>query len=208
MQRYFAKEKLNDCFILEDSDYYHIRVVMRMKDLDEIVVIYNSSAYLCYLQNVSSDMKVFIKEEMSIKESKIPFVRLVIPALKEQKMDYIFQKATELGVSEFVLYEAKRSVEVPNIIGIKKLEELCNLDGVKLVCSTREKTENIKKLLKNVDICAKMNVVIGPEGGLEEQEEKRLEELEFIPITLGNRIMRVETVPLFMMSVINYEYME
>lgn len=52
------------------------------------------------------------------------------------------------------------------------------------------------------------NVVIGPEGGLEEQEEKRLEELEFIPITLGNRIMRVETVPLFMMSVINYEYME
>jgi len=180
-------------------------------------------------------MKVFIKEEISIKESKIPFVRLVIPALKEQKMDYIFQKATELGVSEFVLYEAKRSVvkvkdfdkkvirwnkivkeaseqshrlEVPNIIGIKKLEELCNLDGVKLVCSTREKTENIKKLLKNVDICAKMNVVIGPEGGLEEQEEKRLEELEFIPITLGNRIMRVETVPLFMMSVINYEYME
>ena len=109
MQRYFAKEKLNNCFILEDSDYYHIRVVMRMKDLDEIVVIYNSIAYLCYLQNVSSDMKVFIKEEMSIKESKIPFVRLVIPALKEQKMDYIFQKATELGVSEFVLYEAKRS---------------------------------------------------------------------------------------------------
>ena len=51
-----------------------------------------------------------------------------------------------------------------------------------------------------------MNIVIGPEGGLEEQEEKDLK--GFQAVTLGARIMRAETVPLFIMSVINYEYME
>ena len=30
----------------------------------------------------------------------------------------------------------------------------------------------------------------------------------FVNATLGNRIMRVETVPLFIMSIVNYEYME
>ena len=33
-------------------------------------------------------------------------------------------------------------------------------------------------------------------------------EMNFIPTTLGNRIMRAETVPLFILSVINYEFME
>ena len=41
MQRYFAKNKINNSFILEDSDLYHIKTVMRMKNDDEIEVIYD-----------------------------------------------------------------------------------------------------------------------------------------------------------------------
>ena len=47
------------------------------------------------------------------------------------------------------------------------------------------------------------------------QDEKSWNEVKnqlnnngFISTTLGNRIMRVESVPLFILSVINYEYME
>ena len=50
--------------------------------------------------------------------------------------------------------------------------------------------------------------VIGPEGGLDELEEKLLNEYGFASTTFGSRILRVETVPLFIMSIINYEYME
>ena len=53
-----------------------------------------------------------------------------------------------------------------------------------------------------------MSILIGPEGGLSKQEENWLIEKNFVPITLGPRIMRVETVPLYLMSIINYEYME
>ena len=39
-------------------------------------------------------------------------------------------------------------------------------------------------------------------------EEEYLNNNEYSSITLGNRIMRVETVPLFVLSAINYECME
>ena len=50
--------------------------------------------------------------------------------------------------------------------------------------------------------------MIGPEGGLDISEEEKLNEIGFVSTTLGPRIMRVESVPLFVLSIINYEFME
>lgn len=235
MQRYFSTKRLDNQLFLKEEDYYHIKVVMRMKSMDQIIVVYQETPYLCHLQIQDDDLSILIDEELEVMNETIPYVRLIIPVLKEQKLDYILQKATELGASEIVFYQAIRSVvkindidkkiirwqrilkeaseqshrnTIPKITGIYKIKELHDLDGVKFLCSTREKTENIKKVLKKINVCDKINVVIGPEGGLEEGEESALLQSEFLPITLGNRIMRVETVPLFIMSVINYEYME
>ena len=91
------------------------------------------------------------------------------------------------------------------IDSIKKLEKL---DGLKIVCSTKKNLNNIKRVLTENKNCDTINVVIGPEGGLDEIEEKMLNEYGFISTTFGSRILRVESVPLFIMSVINYEYME
>ena len=51
MQRYFAKEKNNNEFILVDDDMRHIKLVMRMKNNDEMIVVQNKIPYLCYLDN-------------------------------------------------------------------------------------------------------------------------------------------------------------
>ena len=77
-----------------------------------------------------------------------------------------------------------------------------------MVCSTIEKQNTIKKVFKNNYNCDKINMLIGPEGGISPKEEEILINNGFIPVSLGNRIMRVETVPLYLMSIINYEYME
>jgi len=53
-----------------------------------------------------------------------------------------------------------------------------------------------------------MYIVVGPEGGLSTSEEDELNSLGFVSITLGKRIMRVETVPIFILSILNYELME
>ena len=150
-------------------------------------------------------------------------------------MDYILQKATELGIEEIIPFYSKRGIikekedsnkkiirwkrivkeaseqthrnDIPKINDIKKLEEI-DLDGTNLICSTVEQSRNIKKVLKTINKYDRINVVIGPEGGLDSLEEENLIKNGYIPITLGNRILRVETVPLFIMSTINYEFME
>ena len=50
----------------------------------------------------------------------------------------------------------------------------------------------------------KILVLVGPEGGISEQELNILKENGFIPIGLGRRILRTETAPLFIMSLLSY----
>ena len=91
---------------------------------------------------------------------------------------------------------------------LKNMKELDKLNGLKIICSTREKTKNIKNIMKKNQKCDRINLVIGPEGGLTEEEEEHLNKMGFISTSLGSRIMRVETVPMFVLSIINYEFME
>lgn len=236
MQRYFSQRKEENYLYLKEEDLYHIRVVMRKKEKDPIEVVYQNELYFCEIINPEKENKVKIisKEEENRENRELV---LIIPLLQEQKMDYILQKATELGVTKFIPYYAERSViklnakkeeskrerwsrickeaseqskrlDIPIITKVHTLEELSNLEGVSIVCSTTEKDKTLKNLLHSLSNCDKMNMIVGPEGGLSPREEDYLVKSGFERVTLGKRIMRVETVPLFLMSAITYEYME
>ncbi|WP_214802704.1 16S rRNA (uracil(1498)-N(3))-methyltransferase [Exiguobacterium sp. ERU656] len=49
-------------------------------------------------------------------------------------------------------------------------------------------------------------VVIGPEGGLTETEVTRLTDAGFLPASLGRRILRTETAPLYVLSAVSYHF--
>ena len=234
MQRYFAVDKKDNLFILEDSDLHHISNVMRMKNGEFIEVVFDKVLYRC---KVVFDSSISIVYD-SILPSNSDFfdVVLIVPVLKEQKMDFVLQKATELGVTRIIPIVTERCVvkvsdkeakkldrwsrivkeaseqckriSVPVIDSICSISDLNFSDGVKLVCSTRENQKNIKNVMHNLNGCAKMYIVVGPEGGLSTSEEDLLNSLGFVSITLGKRIMRVETVPIFILSILNYELME
>lgn len=233
MQRYFALEKEKNKFILRNDDYYHIKTVMRMQPGSKIEVVYENMPYLCELNN---NYEPEITEKLNKTELNCE-INLILPLLKEQKMDLVLQKSTELGVNNIYLFNSKRSIvrfdvckeprkldrwskickeaseqskrcTIPSINIIYKLDDLANLDGLKLICSTAEIKNNLKKVLQSNKNCAKINLIVGPEGGFDPKEEARLIEIGFIPITLGNTILRVETVPMFLIGAINYEYME
>ena len=233
MQRYFALEKKENLFVLKNDDYYHIKVVMRLKIGEKVEVVYNQEAYLCKIIN---NYQIEIVKKIESKQAEISTI-LILPLLKEQKIDLILQKSTELGISEIVFFNAKRSiikldekqelkkierwkkickeaaeqskrVTIPNIKILKNINDLENFEGLKLICSTIENNNNLKKVLQANKKCVKINMIVGPEGGFEPNEEQNIINFGFIPVSLGNTIMRVETVPIFLLSVINYEYME
>ncbi len=235
MQRYFAKEKQENNFILNDNDLYHITTVMRMKTNDKIEVVYNNILHICTL-NISNDIKIIIEKEIKAEDNN-KRINLILPLLKEQKQDLVIQKATELGVNKLIFLQTERTlVKIEENKKIKKLErwykiakeaseqskrldipvieikndlkDLNNLKGLNLVCDTKETKKNIKNALKNQGMYDTINIVIGPEGGLSNKEIEYLNKIGFESITFGNRILRVETVPIYLLSIINYELME
>ena len=105
MQRYFGISKTDNRLILEESDYHHIKNVMRFKMGDMIEVVIDDKVYLTKLNDdlISST----IVNEIS-SNSPTYKINLFIPILVEEKIDLILQKCTELDVSSFTFVNMER----------------------------------------------------------------------------------------------------
>ena len=160
------------------------------------------------------------------------YLTVALSLVNEQKMDLILQKLTELGVSKIIPVKTERSIiklddkketkkivrwqtickeaseqskrtSIPEVTNIMKLEELTKLDSeLKLICSLNDKTKPLAEYL-NKGIKSIM-FTIGPEGGFTEKEETFLMNNGFLPVSLGKRVMRVETAAIYVASIINY----
>lgn len=232
MQRYFAKE-YKDNLILETSDIHHIKNVMRMKEKDLIEVVYDDILYICRI-NSFAPFSLTIEKKIE-KENKLNITLVVALALvKEQKMDLILQKLTELGVSTIIPVNMKNSIvkldqerykkkkirwenickeaseqskrtNIPVIEDIKNIEDLVKIDSdIKLIASTKEKEKKFDYYLQKTKECATIMIVIGPEGGIDEKEEIYLCDNGFDRVSFGNLIFRVETACIYAASIINY----
>ncbi len=101
--------------------------------------------------------------------------------------------------------------EIRNIINIEKVTQLIKEYDSVIVAYENEKSNTIKHELLNLKEKIETNnnikiaLVIGPEGGLEEKDVELLKQNGAKIVTLGNRILRTETVALNVLSIIMYE---
>lgn len=235
MQRYFSNELENDKLILDTNDLNHIKNVMRFKENDEITVVYDKKVFLCSLNSDLKSCKI-IKE--TAYDEEYYTLRLFVPILQEDKMDLILQKGTELGVKEFIPVEMTRckykissdkkdkKIErwkkickeaseqsernfIPEIKKIISFKEIDSNANYLLVCSLeKENTKSIHEAFKKTTNNDIINIVFGPEGGLTKEEELFLQEKGYDLLTFGSQILRTETVPLYISSIIRYIYMK
>ena len=236
MQRYFAKDFIDDKPVLYDSDIKHIIKVMRLVSGDYFEVVYDKMVYHCKIENTIPFS--YIIESTSNEEDKTIGLTVAVGLVQEQKMDLILQKLTELGVETIIPLKTERSIVklddirfakklvrwqmickeaseqsfrnvIPNITNVMTIDDLKNVDiDTKLVCSTKEKDNIINKYVDNLSKDDNIIFVIGPEGGLSINEEEKLNSYGYNSISLGNRILRVETATFFVASIINYINME
>ena len=98
---------------------------------------------------------------------------------------------------------------IKNIVNVEKIIQLIKEYDCVIVAYENEKNNTIKRELleikENIHDKVKIAVVIGPEGGLEEKDVEMLKQNGTKIVTLGNRILRTETVALNILSVIMYE---
>ena len=114
-------------------------------------------------------------------------------------------------ISEVAAKQCGRNIipKINNIVNVKEVCNLCNEYDIVLIAYENEKENTLKKELKNLKKLdkeeIKVAVIIGPEGGIEPEEIEMFEENGAKIITLGNRILRTETVALSVLSIIMYE---
>lgn len=241
MHKFFVpKDKIiNNKAYIEGDDVKHIYKVLRLQPGEKVSI--NNCKGREYLGEINEVNKmqviVDIVEELDVSNESPLDIYLYQGLPKSAKMDFIVQKATELGalevtpvitervvvkneIGEFkkvdrwnrialeACKQSKRSI-IPTInIPIEFDELLEELKKVDLIVVPYENEEGygIKQMIKTIDSEVKSAaIVIGPEGGFEEEEIIRLKELKAHIITLGPRILRTETAGFTCISLLMYE---
>ena len=79
---------------------------------------------------------------------------------------------------------------------------------VALICYEDEQETSLKTVLKNSkeNGASSISILVGSEGGFSKEEISFAKSHNILPISLGKRILRTETAPVFVLSCISYEF--
>ena len=175
-----------------------------------------------------SDVEVEVGTHHPVEREAARAVHLLAGITANERMDWLVEKATELGVASITPLMAERSVlKLKGERAEKKLAhwqgvavaaaEQCGRNRVPVVHAAVTLAEWLKKAaagerwvlslspgtqpLTQMTGNAAVTVLSGPEGGLSPAEESAALLAGFAPVTLGPRVLRAETAPLAVLAV-------
>lgn len=224
--RVFHSSKIFDStqLLLNDDAANHVIRVLRMKAGQELILFDGSGAQfparILQANKKTLLAEVLKKEEISLESPLDLHLGQVIS--RGDKMEFTVQKSVELGVNVITplisercgvkltedRWEKKQSQWqkiaisaceqcgrniVPQIRSVMMLENWASqaFDGLKLNLHPRAKCS-----VSSLTPTTKIRLLIGPEGGLSEQEIEKTHKLGFVSTFLGPRILRTETAAL------------
>lgn len=230
--RFFAPPSslFDSRIVLDAEESHHLARVLRLVPGATVFAFDgNGAEYECEVARVHKDAAELQVIAQLSNEVESPLALTLGQALiKGDKFDWVVQKATELGVtrvvplvtehSEFRKAEGRElrlqrwrrvALEATKQCGRRKLIELAEVatfaqfcaaeTGVKLIFSERGGSK-----LAEVPHANSVTLAIGPEGGWSEGELALAKTHGFLPIHLGNRILRTETAAVAAVSLAQY----
>jgi len=217
---------------LDDRAYQHVIKVLRLRVDDKIIFFNDQTGeYPATLIEVSKKLAIAHIDSFDDNNTESPLaIHLALGISKGERMDFAIQKAVELGVSEITpLYTERCVVNLDSKREIKRLEHwqgviisACEQSGrnilpklhtpidirrnfgelpdykLKLTLSPYA-TQSLKQIKKPDD---EVLILIGPEGGLSEQEVQTAIQHGFEAVRMGPRILRTETAAITAISAI------
>ncbi len=224
--RLFVAEKNLEIAVkikISDGDFEYLTKVMRQKIGDEILLFNGLDGE--FVARILTIEKKFLVAEIfkKISELKKPAnITLAFALIKNVRIDFIAQKATELGVAKFQPVLTQRTIidkinpdrfranikeaceqcernDFPQICEVKKLEKFLTeketSKKILILCDESHQGKKASEILKNIDVGNKEIVIlIGPEGGFSASEFEQMRQLKnLFAISLGSRILRADT---------------
>lgn len=207
---------------LEKNNEHHLLKVLRFP-VGNTITLFNGDGF-DYQAIVISTKKTYevevVSQQKNESESSLDLT-LAQGIAKGEKMDFLIQKAVELGVTRIIPIQAEHCVvrlktdKVAKRIGHwqKIANHACGQSGRSVIVDVslpqtltellnkpnhngfvlhHRATENLQIMKKP----SKATILIGPEGGLSDAEIKQAIEAGYQPLLLGKRILRTETAAL------------
>lgn len=227
---FFPKDEICDVVIIKDKDMLHkANDVLALKKGEHIYLFDGEGTEYRYQINETSRKCVSLRKEATERISNEPLekITLGLPLLKEQKLELILQKATELGIWAYQPFICERSIrEKPssskkerwakivqeatrqsNRLWLAQINEIIDFDmltkqdfGLKLAASIKgQKMSDIAK-----DKYHKILLMVGPEGDFSPNEYEKLKNSGFAFLKLSENILRVETASIFAAGLTSY----
>ncbi len=140
--------------LIYGSDAKQIRTVLRMAPGDNVEIISEGSIYSAILDSIDSDcVKAIIIEKIETKAEPPIYLAIALAILKGDKLDFIIQKCTEIGASEFILFHSNRCI--PRLDKEKlpsRIARLSNIAKESTEQSRRCKVPSVKGVINIRDI--------------------------------------------------------
>lgn len=218
---------------ISGDDAKHIGTVLRMKTGEYIVLSDNENTdYLCRIISIQKELaEVEILEKRPNEAAPSVEITLFQCLPKSDKMDFIVQKATELGALSVVPVLSKRCVSRPDEKNMaKKLQrwekiaeeasKQCGGGKIPIIGQLTDYKKAVSEYSKiglgilfyecggkslseyPIKEASKIGIFIGSEGGFEAEEAEFAEKNGIGAATLGKRILRCETAPIAALSVL------
>ena len=208
----------------------YLKNVLRLKPGAEILVFDGSTGeWLAEIVETAKGGCVLRIAERVRPQSEGPDLHFLFAPLKRARLDYMVQKATEMGVAAIQPVFTRRTnvarvnlarmranaieaAEQCGVLRVPEINEPLKLDSVLahwdparrlIYCDEAAETSAPIDALAVV-APGPLAVLIGPEGGFEQDERARLRGLPFvIPLSLGPRVMRGDTAAVAALALVN-----
>lgn len=214
------KDKIEICDIQEQNNFLcEIKEIQKDQIICEILQkLENESepnTYVHIYQGLpkSDKMELIIQKSVELGVSEITPTNMLRCIVKLDNKDARKKVERWQKISEVAAKQSGRDI-------IPKINSLCNFADIIEQCKEydaiilayenekenklKDEIEKLKRLqLEKKKI--KIAVIIGPEGGIAAEEVEKAQKNGIKIITLGNRILRTETVALNILSIIMYE---
>ena len=218
--------------IKEKSDCNHIQNVYRLNVGDKLRIVDGEYEYFTQIIEISKkEVAVKILEKNEDSYSLNINIDVAMGILKNDKMNLAIQKLTEIGVKSIIPLKTERvvvrinekkekwdtvaretlkqcrGVKFTEILPVKKLAEIDykKYDKIIFAYENSNKSKSLSEIIKQKD--KNILYIIGPEGGIAQEEVDFLKNNKAIEISLGKRILRAETAAIVVCGIIANFYM-
>ena len=226
--RLFYKENLLDNLNsnLDKSQSHYISKVMRIKEGESFSLFNDSGEWEAKINEIKKGIVNFIIVKKLKNSENNSEIWLAFTPIKLNYLNFMIQKATELGVTKFIPILSERTMvrdlnserlnkviieasEQSNRIKLPKLEKLVKFkDFIKLYKDTDivfgdlNSSNDQIKINKDSPVC----ILIGPEGDFSENERKEILDLKNVKsLKINKNILRAETAAISIISIISFK---